>query len=45
VVGRYQAGGASYVLYSDGTIEVETDAGIHRFASMRDLKTFLERAE
>lgn len=42
IVGRYEAGGASYVLLSDGAIEVETETGTHRFASMQDLKTFIE---
>ncbi len=42
VVGRYEANGASYVLFSDGTIEVETDSGTHRFASMADLKSHIE---
>ena len=45
VVGRYQAGGASYALFSDGTIEVETDTGVHRFGSMDELKQFLERQD
>ena len=45
VVGRYEAGGASYALFSDGTIEVETETGLHRFASMDDLKQFLERQD
>ncbi|MCW6507515.1 hypothetical protein [Lichenifustis flavocetrariae] len=42
VIGRYQAGVASYVMYSDGTIEVETEGGqSHRFASMEELKAFI----
>ncbi len=45
VVGRYDANGASYVLFSDGTIEVETEAGTHRFASMADLKDYIDRQE
>ena len=45
VVGRYEANGASYVLFSDGTIEVETESGTHRFASMADLKDHIERQE
>ena len=45
VVGRYEANGASYVLFSDGTIEVETESGTHRFASMADLKEHIERQE
>jgi hypothetical protein len=45
VVGRYEANGASYVLFSDGTIEVETDSGTHRFASMAALKDHIERQD
>ena len=45
IVGRYEAGGASYVLFSDGTIEVETATGTHRFASMEELKAFVERQD
>ena len=43
VAGRYEANGASYVLFSDGTIEVETDTGTHSFASMAALKEHIER--
>ena len=45
VVGRYESGGASYVLYSDGTIEVETEAGTHRFASMEELKAYIDQQD
>lgn len=45
VVGRYDANGATYVLFSDGTIEVETVSGTHRFASMADLKDHIERQD
>lgn len=46
VVGRYQAGSASYVMYSDGTIEVETESGeIHRFGSMDELKAFIAQQD
>lgn len=45
VVGRYEAGGASYALFSDGTIEVETETGTHRFGSMEELKAFLEQQD
>jgi hypothetical protein len=41
VVGRYSAGGASYVIYSDGAIEAETEDGGLRFASMDDLKSYI----
>ena len=46
VIGRYQAGSASYVMYSDGTIEVETEGGeIHRFGSMDELKAFIAQQD
>ena len=46
VIGRYQAGSASYVMYSDGTIEVETESGeIHRFGSMDELKAFIAQQD
>ena len=45
VVGRYESGGASYVLFSDGTIEVETEIGTHRFASMEELKTYIDQQQ
>ena len=45
VVGRYESGGASYVLFSDGTIEVETEIGTHRFASMEELKAYIDQQQ
>ena len=45
MVGRYDANGAFYVLFSDGTIEVETDTGTHRYASMQDLRDHIARQE
>lgn len=45
VVGRYEAAGVSYLLLSDGAIEVKTETGVHRFASMQDLKVFIEAQE
>ena len=41
-MGRYQANGTTYVMYSDGSIEAQTDQGIYRFGSMAELKTFFE---
>ena len=45
MVGRYESGGASYVLFSDGTIEVETEMGTHRFGSMEELKTYIDQQD
>ena len=44
-MGRYESGGASYVLFSDGTIEVETEVGLHRFGSMEELKAYIDQQQ
>jgi len=41
LVGRYSAGGANYMIFSDGAIEAETEEGQFRFASMGDFKSFM----
>ena len=41
LVGRYSAGGASYRIFSDGSIEAETDQGAFKFASMSEFKAHL----
>lgn len=43
VVGRYESNGSSYALFADGSIEAVTVSGIYRFASMAELKEFIER--
>lgn len=45
LVGRYESSGSSYVLFSDGTIEVESKTGKRRFGSMDELKAFMGREE
>lgn len=40
-VGRYAFGGASYVLYDDGSIETETADGARRFASLAELRAHI----
>jgi hypothetical protein len=42
IVGHYDAQGAHYTLYADGSIEAETPHGVYRFASMAELKRFIE---
>ncbi len=42
VIGRYESEGTSYVMYADGSIEAQSEAGIYRFASMAELKSFIE---
>src|SRR5271156_1770703 len=41
LVGRYTAGGANYMIFSDGTIEAETEQGAFRFASMGEFKAYI----
>lgn len=41
IVGRYSASGAHYRIYSDGSIEAETDEGQFKFASMDEFKAFV----
>jgi hypothetical protein len=41
LVGRYTAAGAHYMIFSDGTIEAETEQGAFRFASMGDFKAYI----
>ena len=42
VIGRYESDETSYVMYADGSIEAQSSAGIYRFASMAELKAFIE---
>jgi hypothetical protein len=42
IIGHYDAQGAHYTLYADGSIEAETPHGVYRFASMAELKRFIE---
>ena len=42
VIGRYEADGTSYTMYADGSIEAQSSAGVYRFASMAELKAFIE---
>jgi hypothetical protein len=42
VIGQYTSGNTTYVMYADGSIEAETPTGILRFASLADLKVYVE---
>ena len=42
VIGRYESEGTSYVMFADGSIEAQSEAGIYRFRSMAELKAFIE---
>ncbi len=42
VIGRYELDGTSYVMFADGSIDVQTERGAFRFASMAELKAFMD---
>ena len=42
VLGRYSSGGSDYTLYSDGSIDAQTQEGLFRFASMAELRAYIE---
>lgn len=41
LVGRDSAGGANYSIFSDGSIEAETDEGEFKFKSMNEFKAYI----
>jgi hypothetical protein len=41
LVGRYSAGGANYSIFSDGSIQAQTDQGDFKFGSMSEFKAFI----
>jgi hypothetical protein len=45
IIGHYEAHGAHYTMYADGSIDAETVHGVYRFASMEELKRFIEGQE
>jgi len=42
VIGRYESDGTTYTMFADGSIEAQSETGIYQFASMADLKAFIE---
>lgn len=44
IVGRYQANGVDYALFSDGSIEAERNGVKQRFSSLVELKQFIEQS-
>jgi len=44
-IGHYEANGAHYTMFSDGSIEAETQHGVYRFGSIEELKHFIEGDE
>lgn len=41
VVGQYESGGNAYRMYSDGSIDATTPAGLRRFGSLEELRSFV----
>lgn len=41
IIGTYNSGGNSYVMYSDGSIEADTPSGQYSFQSLDELKEFI----
>jgi hypothetical protein len=44
VLGTYNAGGRTYSMYADGSVEALTEFGVERFSSMDELRRHLVRA-
>jgi hypothetical protein len=42
LVRRFESGGVGYQLFSDGSIEAQTESGSYRFASLAELRAFIE---
>lgn len=42
LVRRYESGGVAYQLFADGSIEAQMESGSYRFASLAELRTFIE---
>lgn len=42
VIGRYTSGHTTYVMFADGSIEAETPNGVLHFASLAELKVYVE---
>jgi len=42
VIGRYEAEGTAYIMFADGSIEAQSETGVFHFASMAELKAFIE---
>jgi hypothetical protein len=45
VIGHYEAEGTSYTMFSDGSIEAQSERGVARFKSMAELKAYFETLE
>lgn len=45
VTGRYSSGDTNYVMFDDGSIEAQTPEGVMRFASLVELRRFVEQRQ
>ncbi|MDE2363639.1 MAG: hypothetical protein KGM42_13250 [Hyphomicrobiales bacterium] len=43
ITGRYSSGDTNYIMYDDGSIEAQTPDGVMRFASLLELRRFVEQ--
>ena len=43
ILGSYTAGGRSYSMYADGSVEAVTEHGVERFSSLEDLRQHLAK--
>jgi hypothetical protein len=44
-IGRYEADGTAYIMYADGSIDAQSEAGVFRFSSMAELRAYIEGTE
>jgi hypothetical protein len=42
IIDSYESGGAAYVMYSDGSVEVRTEFGTQRYASVAELRADMD---
>jgi hypothetical protein len=42
VIDRYESGGTMFTMYSDGSVEVRSDAGVKFYASVAELRARME---
>ena len=42
IIGRYSSGGSDFTLYSDGSIDAQTDQGMFHYGSMAELRAHIE---
>jgi len=42
MIGRYEADGTTYIMFSDGSIEAHSEQGVASFKSMAELKAYME---